>query len=209
MSQDVSSELFSINNIPADIIEDMKQKKIWQATCPVSLEQLKMLKLSYIDFTGATKHDGKMIVHEAVAERTIIIFKKLFQLKFPINKIKLINDYNGDDELSMQDNNSSAFMCREITGGGRASLHSYGVAIDINPVQNPYLKPNQHSVTLLPIEGKDYLNRINIRPGMVEPIAEIFIQQGFIWGGTWNDPVDWMHFQLPREEAEKLSKVCG
>ncbi|KKB96801.1 hypothetical protein SZ25_00110 [Candidatus Arcanobacter lacustris] len=198
--------IFSISAIPNHITEDMVQKNIWNEKCPVGIKRLKLLNLSYYDFEGNHHQDGKMIIIDAMAEKVLAVFKELHKRKFPIAKIKLINDYNGDDELSMIDNNTSAFICREVTGGGRISLHSYGVAIDVNPVQNPYISINNLVTKVSPKEGANYINRTNIRAGMVEPVVDVFTNNGFsIWGGTWNDPVDWMHFQLTRAEAENLS----
>ncbi len=82
------------------------------------------------------------------------------------------------------------------------------MAIDINPIQNPYLKPSSEGAKVLPPMGSFYINRDNIRAGMVEPIKEIFLNNGFtLWGGNWNDPIDWMHFQVTREAAEKLALI--
>ncbi|MFN7038014.1 MAG: M15 family metallopeptidase [Alphaproteobacteria bacterium] len=199
---------FSSQIIPNDIAQDMIEKNIWNEKCPVSIDRLRLLSLSYYGFDNNVHDDGQMIVLDIVSDRVLIIFKELYNKKFPIKKIKLMNDYNGDDDLSMKDNNSSAFMCREITGGGKASLHSYGVAIDINPIQNPYFKPSDQNIILSPIKSSYFVNRTNIRPGMVETVKDIFINNGFkIWGGNWNDPIDWMHFQLDRELTEKLIKM--
>ncbi|KKB96221.1 hypothetical protein SZ25_00692 [Candidatus Arcanobacter lacustris] len=199
--------LFSISSVPNNIKEDMIKKNIWNKNCPVDIQRLKLLNISYYDFDGNDHSDGKMIVLDKIAEKVSKVFKELYKQKFPIAKIKLINDYNGDDELSMADNNSSAFMCREITGGGRISLHSYGVAIDINPIQNPFISIDNLEIKISPKEGANFINRRNMRPGMIEPVVDIFTNNGFsIWGGTWNDPVDWMHFQLSRKEAEQLAE---
>jgi hypothetical protein len=187
--------VFSISPVPNHLTEDMTRKNIWNEKCPVAISRLKLLNLSYYDFEGNHHSDGKMIVIDTIAEKVLEVFKELHKRKFPIAKIKLMNDYNGDDELSMADNNTSAFICREVTGGGRISLHSYGVAIDVNPIQNPYISIDNLQVKISPKEGANYINRTNIRPGMVEPVVDVFTSNGFIiWGGSWNDPVDWMHF---------------
>ncbi len=109
----------------------------------------------------------------------------------------------------MIDNNSSCYNCREVTGGGLPSIHSYGLAIDINPIQNPYIffeEKDQCSTKILPSNGKNYINRTNTRAGMVESIVEIFKKNGFtVWGGKWNTPIDWQHFQPPRPLAQLLA----
>lgn len=210
---------FSKSSIDKKLRQDMIKKNIWSPKCPVSLDRLNLLKLSYIDFDGNEHHDGSMIVFDVVSDHVIAVFKELFDKKFPISSINLINDYSGDDKLSMESNNSSAFNCRFIENSNLYSIHSYGLAIDINPQQNPYLltkyEPNKNSVPIYPSLGMEYLNRVNIRSGMVESIVnvesrqtvvDIFYKNGFtIWGGNWNDPIDWHHFQLTREQADILS----
>jgi hypothetical protein len=176
---------FSVSSISNHIKEDMIKKNIWNKKCPVDINRLKLLNLSYYDFDGNHHNDGKMIILDSIAEKVVEVFKELYKQKFPIAKIKLINDYNGDDELSMADNNSSAFMCREVTGGGRISLHSYGVAIDINPIQNPYISIDDLVIKISPKEGVNYINRRNMRAGMVEPMVDTLTNNGFsIWGGN-------------------------
>lgn len=197
---------FTTNDLPSKIIENMKQKNIWVAECPVKLEQLKLLELVHFNFNEEIK-TGQMVVFGGMAEKTINVFKELFDLKFPINQIKLIDEYDGNDELSMTDNNSSCFNYRKITGSDIISIHSYGLAIDINPVQNPYLVIDKKncSIEVFPKEGINFLNRHNQRPGMVEPIINIFKKYGFdVWGGYWNDPIDYHHFQVDRKVAEQI-----
>jgi hypothetical protein len=189
----------------------MVSKGIWQETCPVPLDRLLLLTITYIDFEVITHNNGQMIVLDAVADNVLKIFKELYELKFPIAKIKLINEYDGKDELSMADNNSSCFNYREIIGGGKYSIHSYGLAIDINPIQNPYVDTRvsgKIATTILPPQGVGYLDRANLRPGMVEKVVDIFNKYGFtVWGGNWNDFKDWHHFQPTREQAEMLAKL--
>jgi len=201
-----------LSQISKKIIEN---KGVWNDKCPVSLERLRLLKFSYYDFNDSEHHNGEIIILDVVADYVANIFKELHALKFPIDKARTIEKYNGNDEESMADNNSSSFHCREITGG-LPSIHSYGLAIDINPLQNPYIaesdisnkKPNQGLLKILPAEGYNYLNRTNIRPGMVEPIVTIFTRNGFsIWGGKWNNPIDWQHFQPSRAMAQLLASM--
>jgi hypothetical protein len=188
------------------------EKKLWREECPVDINRLKLLKISYFDFAGKEHNDGSIMVMDVVANNVIKIFKNLYELKFPINSLKLIDEYNGDDELSMKANNSYAFNCRSILGSDKWSIHAYGLAIDINPEQNPYLinryEPGKLSVPVYPPQGMNYINRTKLKEGMVEPIVEIFRKNGFsIWGGSWGEPIDWHHFQLKREEAEAISKL--
>ena len=215
-----SMQNFSKSSLSHTLREEMITKNIWSPECPVSLDRLNLLKISYIDFDGNEIHDGALIVHDVVADNVLEIFRILYKNKFPIASLKLINDYDGDDEKSMADNNSSAFICRNIMNSKTASIHSYGLAIDINPKQNPYLiteyEDNKVNIPVFPPQGMEYINRLNIRSGMVESmlgngkdnIINLFAKNGFtVWGGNWNDPVDWHHFQVTREQAETIAKL--
>jgi len=149
------------------------------------------------------------------------IFSTLYQHKFPMHQAKTIDEYVGQDRLSMAANNTSAFNYRPIAGKTLLSVHSYGVAIDLNPVQNPCLEPKTITdpeevfIAVQPAAGQGYLNRINVRSGMAEEVLdpstgmrviELFQQNGFyVWGGRRNDPVDWQHFQPSRAMAEWLA----
>jgi hypothetical protein len=194
--------------------QEMIQKNIWKKECPVPLERLRVVHFEYYNFNQELQKDGEIVVLDAVAKRVRKIFDELKVTKFPLSKAKRIEFYNGDDELSMADNNSSSFNCREITGGGAPSIHSYGLAIDINPVENPYISFNEaddkRSVTakIIPSAGAGFINRTNLRTGMVESIVDIFKHNGFtIWGGKWNTPIDWQHFQTPRSVAKLLAAM--
>lgn len=198
---------------------DMIKKKIWSRECPVSMERLNLLTVSYVDFEKKEHNNGNIMVLDVVADNVLEIFKVLFEYKFPINSLKLINDYNGNDDKSMEANNSSAFNFRKILSTNDVSIHSYGLAIDINPLQNPYLinnyTPKKTNVAVYPPQGMEYINRINIRKGMVESnlnnklnVVSLFKQNGFsIWGGEWNEPIDLHHFQTTRQQAENLAKL--
>jgi hypothetical protein len=212
---------FTKSRLSIALQEEMIEQKIWQDNCPVSLDRLMLLKISYIDFYGNEQHDGEMVIFDVLADNVLSIFYALYLNRFPIEKIKLINAYAGDDDKSMADNNSSAFNFRVIMGSEDFSIHSYGMAIDINPKQNPYLLTeysiNKLVVPVYPPEGMEYINRKNIRPGMVENIlgndsrdtvVDLFKEHGLtVWGGDWNFPIDWHHFQVTRKQAEKLTKL--
>ena len=126
-------------------------------------------------------------------EATLGAFRLLFDEKFPIEKMRLVDEYEADDDRSMADNNTSAFNCRAITGGSSWSAHSYGTAIDLNPVQNPYLRNS----TVLPPAGAAFRDRTDVRPGMaVEGSAPVraFDALDWGWGGRWSSPKDYQHF---------------
>lgn len=200
---------FSIGLIPKNIRQSMIGKKIWVEDCPVRLADLRLVLADHYNFEGETR-EGKLIVHHTKAKSTVAIFRELYNMKFPIQQMKLMDDYNGDDELSMADNNSSCFNHRKIAGSDKISIHSYGLAIDINPLQNPALVIEEKNLSVLvhPKTGAQFLNRYNMRPGMIEEsIVKLFKEHGFdVWGGNWNNPIDYQHFQVSRALAEDIVK---
>lgn len=212
----IKKENFKVKVIPTFVRQEMRTKKVWNDTCPISIDRLRIIKFAFFNFEDREQLDGEMVALDAVSDHVLAIFKELHQLKFPLSKARRIEFYNGDDEASMNDNNSSCFNHREITGGGTLSLHSYGVAIDINPILNPCIMSGLPSNGLpthsnvIPSAGYDYINRQSLHPGMVETknVIEIFKKHGFsIWGGQWKTPIDWQHFQTSRATAQLLATM--
>ena len=185
------------------------------AGAPVGCDRLAIVRFSYVDFSGMQHDDGQIMVLAAVAPEVRDLFRQLHQRRFPLARARPIEHYRGDDNASMQDNNTVAFNHRPITGGGPPSLHAYGLAIDINPLQNPYLQIGEQGVARVsPPAGSAYLNRLAkrpgklARPGMAEPVVRLFAEQGFtLWGGYWDSPVDYQHFQFSRAMAERLATL--
>jgi len=181
---------------------------------PVPYDRLRMVSFSYNTDTGI-KEDGQIVVLDVAAPDIAELMSKLLFQGFVIHKAKPITFYNGDDDASMADNNSSAFNGRATTGGTKWSLHAYGAAIDINPLENPYVSVNEDgSAQVKPPQAARYsLNRSQYRPnksarlGMAEEIVGTFAHHGFlIWGGDWNWPLDYQHFQIgPRSYVEALT----
>jgi hypothetical protein len=208
-----TSEVFCFSSKISLVDEKLKNEMLnsgsYKTDCPVEPYRLRAISVSYYDFEGKTHDDGEIVIMDAVANQVVNVFEELYALKFPIAKIKRIEHYNSSDDASMADDNSSSFNCRLITNGASTSIHSYGLAIDINPIENPYIKNNQTDpgkLYVLPKEGAKYLNRKNIRPGMTENVVDLFTKHGFrVWGGSWDDPIDWQHFQTPRFIAELLT----
>jgi hypothetical protein len=193
---------FKILEIPDVIKSSMEDEDVWQKGCPVSIDKLRLLEVTHIDFNGRLQ-SGQIIVHHKIAGNVITIFQELLAIKFPIHKMRLMDEYEADDELSMKNNNSSAFVFRNIPGSDTISMHSYGLAVDINPVQNPYVTINvkDGEFTVHPKEGGMFLNRHNLRPGMLEPVVHIFRAHALsVWGGDWNNPIDYHHFQVPGDK---------
>lgn len=193
---------FNIQEIPHEIRDSMKEKSIWSRSCPVGFKKLELFEVEHYDFSGNVK-TGQMIIFDGLSWPLLQIFQELFAMKFPIHSMQLMDFFDGNDDLSMEANNSSCFNYRKIAGTSRLSVHSYGMAIDINPVQNPFITEDKK---ILPKEGEDFLDRTNLRPGMVEPIVPIFEKHGFEWGGNWSSPIDYHHFQIPRKNIKQLIK---
>jgi hypothetical protein len=204
------ASLAEISSISSTFCEDMKNHKTLTSHGPVGCERLASVKFSYLGFDGRVHDDGEMIVLDAVAARVGRIFDRLLQLRFPLAKARPINRYDGDDDASMADNNTSSFNDRVVAGGTSLSMHAYGLAIDLNPVQNPFLEGIGATRRVSPDGGKTYLNRADIRPGMAEQVIDVFADNGFlIWGGDWHNPIDYQHFQLGREMAEQMARLSS
>ena len=178
--------------IPESVREQMTDRS-WHAdlACP-DFDSLALLRMTHWGFDGLIRH-GEMVVAQSAAAEVLEAFGDIYDARFPIERMVLIHTYDGDDDASMDANNTSAFNCREITGGGALSQHSYGTAIDVNPVQNPYV----NGETVLPPAGQAYLDRDDIRPGLIAaqgPVTKAFDDIGWGWGGDWVSLKDYQHF---------------
>lgn len=168
--------------------------------CPLSLHDLRYLHVAHYDFDGNIT-DGELIVNASIADTTLEVFKELFIIKYPIEKLVLIDAYNADDELSMEDNNSSAFNYRFIAESTVLSNHALGYAIDINPLYNPYVYVRGDGTDFLqPVNAGPYVDRTTGNPYYIlkdDACYNIFISHGFSWGGDWNTKKDYQHFEYP------------
>ena len=208
ISNAVSSEdslTFSSSALSNSYCQQLLAENVITNNNPVPCERLRRIYFSYLNETGEIKQDGELVVLDVIAPKVMALTKALLKQKFVIYSAKAIENYQGDDQLSMAANNSSAFNGREITGGSSWSLHAYGAAIDINPVQNPFIDIEADGSTRIsPSQSAHYaVNRSNQRPGklprlgLAEEVVDIFAQYGFfIWGGDWNYPIDYQHFQV-------------
>ena len=164
-----------------------------RAGCPVGFDDLRYLTMSYVGFDGQ-RHLGEMVVHRLVADDVVSVFRTLYDHRFPIRRMSLVDDFGGDDNASMAADNTSAFNCRLATGSSTTwSEHSYGWAIDINPVENPYVRGG----AVLPPAGGQYLNRASGAPGVIvegDVVTWSFGAIGWSWGGRWGSPTDYQHF---------------
>lgn len=183
---------FTKESIPEDVY-----RKIYNVSFTenenITLEDLDYLKITYYDFEG-TKHIGDMICNKQVSDDILSIFKELYDIKYPIEKIELVDNYNADDKASMKANNTSCFNYRVISGTQTLSNHALGCAVDINPLQNPSVSNGVPSIK----ESEKYINRKNYKMGMItddDDCVRIFKEHGWSWGGDWIEPKDYQHFE--------------
>jgi D-alanyl-D-alanine carboxypeptidase len=183
---------------PAATIEPVSAADLgpsWRPGCPIDPRQLRRAEVTYLGFDGQT-HRGDLIVHEDLATEVVAIFDQLLQLRYPIEKVRMLDNYPGaDDELSMEDNNTSAFNCRDIPGTGRWSLHAFGRAIDLNPLLNPYI---DRTGAFQPKNAAPYLDRNRSDAGVLhagDAAVRVFTDRGWRWGGDWRTPKDYQHFE--------------
>lgn len=168
----------------------------WHRGCPVRISDLRRVELTYWGFDGVRRR-GELIVHKNVANRVVGVFHTLYSMHFPIRTMVPVDRFGADDNASMAADNTSAFNCRPITGSTSGfSVHSYGKAIDVDTVENPYVK----GATVQPPAGRAFTNRANVRPGMIrhgDRVWRAFTTHGFTWGGDWTSLKDYQHFEAP------------
>jgi len=164
----------------------------WHAGCPTPLRDLRLVRVTYRGF-DREPHHGRLAVHRRWADEILVVFRRLYRSGFPIRRVRLVDRFDGDDRTSMRHDNTSAFNCRYVAGTTTWSQHAYGRAIDINPVENPYVAGSHVS----PRRGRRYLDRTDVRPGMVvrhDLVVRAFRRIGWGWGGRWTSAKDYQHF---------------
>lgn len=194
-SLDIDAQ-FTVSPIPDDVFARMDgvTHPDW---CPATRDDLRYLRVLHVDADGNTRV-GEMVVNQVIADDVCDIFRQLYDAGYPIERMRLPDNYGGDDEASMQANNTSAFNCRLIEGSGEMSWHGYGLAVDINPLYNPYYYAAQGIV--LPTTAWDYVDRSVQTPYTLnrgDLCYQLFIERGFEWGGDWDFPYDYQHFEKP------------
>lgn len=159
---------------------------------------LSYVHVLYCDFEG-NPAEGELICNQAIAQDLVEIFCELYKAEYQIEKIRLIDEYGGDDDLSMTDNNTSCFNYRVVSGSSSLSRHAYGLAVDVNPLYNPYITYNRdHTINVAPAAGEDYADRSRSFPYKIDEsdlCCRLFKEHGFTWGGDWNSCKDYQHFQ--------------
>ena len=165
----------------------------WRPGCPVSLDDLRLVSLAYIGFDGKA-HRGRLIVNRDATTAIVGAFRTLYDARFPIRRMVPVDAYGGDDFRSIEADNTSSFNCRPATGSSHWSNHAYGRAIDVNPIENPYISGGSTSHRA----SVPYLNRGRVRPGMAVAggtLVRAFAAQGWGWGGSWSGSTqDTQHF---------------
>jgi hypothetical protein len=164
----------------------------WRPSCPVGPAQLRAVKLRHWDFSGRSRI-GVLVVNAAQAQRVVAVFRRLYAVRFPIRRMLGVEVYRGSDDRSMRADNTSAFNCRFVGGTNRWSEHAYGNAIDVNPVENPYV----HGGLVEPPAGRAFLDRSVRRAGMAtrtSALVRAFDSVGWHWGGRWSSSKDYQHF---------------
>lgn len=188
---------FYIEPIPDDIFEKM-QGKSYKENCTVPREELRYLHILHVGFDNNT-HEGELIVNKRIAEDVLDIFKELYKAGYQIEKVRLIDEYNALDELSMRDNNSSAFNFRYISYSTTLSKHAMGLAVDINTLYNPYIKQVDGRLNIEPANAVQYVDRNRQFPHKIDHqdlCYKLFTKYGFEWGGDWEDSKDYQHFEI-------------
>lgn len=180
--------------------------KSYKEDCPIPIEDLRYIHLLHKDLNGDV-HEGEMIVNAYIAEDVVEIFKELYEASYPIEKIRLVDEYGADDELSMEDNNSSAFNYRSMAGSTKISKHGLGMAIDINTLYNPYVKDTANGRLIEPVTAGEYAERerdFSYKITQNDAAYRAFTEHGFEWGGDWNSLKDYQHFEVPNDRIKNV-----
>jgi hypothetical protein len=189
-------------------IDESIYKRISGITLPekaeVSPSDLKYLTVKHIGFDGEV-HDGELICASSVAKELLEIFEELFESGYRIEKIRLADEYGGDDDKIMADNNSSCFNYRCVANTDTVSMHGYGKAVDINPLYNPYIQDG----VVMPANAAPFADRTADFEHKItheDVCYKIFRAHGWLWGGDWMNDVDYQHFFKPSSRMQKIIK---
>lgn len=169
-----------------------------EKACKITYDELVYVKVLYFDFHSKIQ-EGELICNKAIGQELLEIFCELYRAQYQIEKIRLIDEYQADDTASITDNNTSCFNYRMIDDTTTLSMHAYGLAIDINPYYNPYVKLDENGALYVSPKGAEaYVNRNSFFPYKIDEddlAYKLFISRGYIWGGHWNSCKDYQHFQ--------------
>ena len=185
------------NNLISDAIYKRIYNKSYKSNCTIPRSSLRYIKVLHYTLSGQIRI-GELICNKTIAADLVGIFRELFAAHYPIERMVLIDEYHADDELSMSHNNTSCFNFRAMTGGKSLSKHAKGLAIDINPLYNPYVKVSHNRIFVKPKNGKAYADRsrnFSYKIDRKDLCYRLFIKHGFRWGGAWKSHQDYQHFE--------------
>lgn len=171
--------------------------KSFKKDCTTPREDLRYLRILHYNKEGE-RLEGELICHKDIADDLLAIFRDLYKARYPIERMVLVDEYDADDETSMRANNSSAFNFRYISGTRRLSRHSRGMAIDINPLYNPYVRQRNGRTVVEPSTARPYVDRTKDFPYKIvrgDLCHRLFTKHGFAWGGDWKNSKDYQHFE--------------
>ena len=192
-----TSDGFTSEPIP-DAIWQKMQGKTYVNNPYVSRSDLRYLRVKHWDYDEQT-HQGELVCNRLIADKLLAIFRELYKAHYPIQRIRLADEYDADDERQMRDNNTSSFCYRNVSGSKNLSKHARGLAIDINPLYNPYIRYRKDGSQIIePANAKPYADRSKPYRYKIEKgdlCYRLFIKYGFTWGGSWRTMKDYQHFE--------------
>jgi len=188
---------FTVSEIPDSIWAKM-QGKSFHSNPYIGRKDLRYLRVSHWDYDKQT-HQGELICNKLIADKLVAIFRELYKHHYPIQQIRLPDEYDGNDEQQMRANNTSCFCYRVVSGTQKLSYHARGLAVDINPLYNPYVRYRKNGARVVePANAVAYANRNGQFPYKIEKgdlCYQLFIRHGFTWGGSWKTMKDYQHFE--------------
>lgn len=188
---------FSVQEIPNSVWLRM-QGKSYQPNNVIGRSDLRYLQVLHWDYDGQT-HQGELVCNRIIADKLLAIFRELYRQHYPIQRIRLADDYDADDERQMRDNNTSCFCYRPVSDTQRLSLHARGLAVDINTLYNPYVRTRNGKRIVQPATAAAYTDRSKSFPYKItsgDLCCRLFLQYGFTWGGSWRTMKDYQHFEF-------------
>ena len=192
-------QVFTSQTIPDSVWTTM-QGRTWHDNPYINRSDLRYLRISHYDLEGRI-HVGELICNKLIAQKLLAIFRELYRAHYPIQQMRLPDNYGADDERQMRANNTSCFCYRNVSGSKNLSKHARGLAIDINPLYNPYIRYSKKdgSQIVEPATGKPYVDRKVDFPYKIttnDLCYKLFIKHGFSWGGAWRTIKDYQHFEF-------------
>lgn len=190
---------FSVEAI-GDSVFGVMQRASFSKDCTTRRSELRYLRCLHTTAEGHTVV-GEMVLHRSIADKVLAILRRLYEAHYPIERMRLVDNYGGDDERSMTANNSSGFNFRRVSGSNVVSKHGRGLAVDINPLYNPCRRTlRSGQVKIEPAKGAPYADRTKdfaykIKRG--DLCCRLFKEAGFRWGGDWKHTKDYQHFEMP------------